>query len=154
MCKAALAQYYRDLNASRTEANQAQGGTEGADGPHEDSDAGAAETAGSGNVSARATGAAGATGVTHAALRQQLATLQYQLQALQVAIAPGTHDPNTAASGGGPPKVAASPAAFSVSIQGRRAQGVLLKGAPTPNKTAGLQWTAHPKLDLALMAES
>ena len=58
-------------------------------------------------------------------------------------------DPNTAASGGGPPKVAASPAAFSVSIQGRRAQGVLLKGAPTPNKTAGLQWTAHPKPDIA-----
>ena len=30
VCKAALAQYYQDLNASRTEANQAQGGTEGA----------------------------------------------------------------------------------------------------------------------------
>ena len=72
VCKAALAQYYQDLNASRTEANQAQGGTEGADGPHEDSDAGAAVTAGSGNVSAGSTDAAGAADITHAALRQQL----------------------------------------------------------------------------------
>ena len=98
MCKDALAQYYHALNASRTEANQTQDGTDGAYGPNEDPDAGATETAGSGNVSARATDAAGATGVTHAALRHQLATLQHQLQALQVAIAPGTHDPNTAAS--------------------------------------------------------
>ena len=32
VCKAALAQYYQALYASRTEATQAQGGTEGADG--------------------------------------------------------------------------------------------------------------------------
>ena len=31
---------------------------------------------------------------------------------------------------------------------------MLLEGAPKLNKTAGLQWTAHPKPDLALMAES
>ena len=174
MCKAALAQYYQDLNASRTEANQAQGGTEGADGPHEDFDAGAAETAGSGNVSAGTTDAAGAAGLMHAALRQQLTALQLQLQALQVAIVPGTHDPGgpttgAAASGGGPTTGAADdnvvayrtlgtegpqtlniPEAFSA----RRAQGVLLKNAPTPNKAAALQWKAHLNPNLALMAEN
>ena len=29
-----------------------------------------------------------------------------------------------------------------------------MNAAPRPNKTAGLHWTARPKLDLALMAES
>ena len=63
-------------------------------------------------------------------------------------------DLNTAASGGGPLKAAAPPAAFSDSIQAIRDRGVLLKAAPRPNKTAGLHWKARLKKDLALMAES
>ena len=63
---------------------------------------GSAATAGSDNVSAGTTGSAGATGITHAALRQQIAAMHHQFHALQVAIASGTQDPNTAASKGGP----------------------------------------------------
>ena len=97
------------------------------------------------------TNAAGATGIPHAALRQQLAALRHQLQALQVAIAPGTH--GAAASGGGPTTVSAPPA-LSAQIQGRRAQGVLLKSLPKPKKSAGLQWTAHLNPNLALVVEN
>ena len=63
-------------------------------------------------------------------------------------------DLNTGASGGGPPRVDAPPAAFPDSIQAIRGRGVLLKAAPRPNKTAGLHWTVRTKPGLALMAES